>query len=166
MRRLIAAGVLVLLPACGGGSSPTAPAAPPPTTLPPRAQITVTFTPDPVVATPATGTDPTRPFHATYTMTIRETSGLSGNVNFWNETLENPVTGLFSGTVSFGADRVIALAGTNHLQAMGSLNIARSYDYGPGGNSGTGRGVISHVVVQVTDDKGNVINVEGTIRII
>jgi len=170
MRMLWAIGLLAVLPlaACGGSDSPTTPAAPPPTTLPPRSVVTVSFNPDPVVATP--NADPATssqfPFAYTYTMTIRETAGLSGNVNFWTEALENPVTGQFSQTRTFGADRVAALAGTNHLDAMGTLRIVRTNVYTPGGNSGTGRAITIHVVVQVGDDKGNTINSEGVIRIL
>lgn len=167
MRKTLALGILLALPGCGGDSSPAAPPAPPPTTLPARAAITVTFNPDPVVAVPNTGSNSGQfPYAYTFTMTIRETAGLSGNVNFWTETLVNPVTGQLSQTQTFGADRVIALGGTNHLAPMGSIQIVRTAVYNPGGNSGTGRGINIKIVVQVGDDKGNIINAEGTIRIV
>jgi hypothetical protein len=61
--------------------------------------------------------------------------------------------------------KVRARAGTNHLAPMGSLQIVLADIYNHG-NSGTGRGINIKIVVQVGDDKGNIINAEGTIRIV
>lgn len=154
---------LGLLPACGGGGSgaPTPPVTTPP---PQRALVTVTFTPDPVVALPSG--NPDFPFTATWTMTIREGAGLGANVNFWNETLFNPGSMLQGGTRNFGADQVILLAGSNRLQPNGTLTISRTSTYRPGGTTGTGRAVDVRVVVQLTDDRSNVLNVEATLRVI
>lgn len=158
--RLTLAVLALCATACGGDSVTGVPAYTQP--LPPdRASISVEFTPEPAVAVPSGNG-----LRADYVMTIRENAGLGGAVNFWNEELVNPVTGLHSVTTNFGADRVIAAAGTNRIQARGALTIQRALTYNPGGTAGTGRAVNVNVVVQVTDDNGNVHNVRATARIL
>jgi hypothetical protein len=150
------------LAACTGDitAPPALPAAPPP-----RAAIALTTSaPMPAIAT--VSSNPSLPFHATYSFTIHETAGVSGNVNFWSETVMDPVTGLAGPALNFGADRVIAAAGTNHLNANGSLTITRSFDYGPAITGGAGRAINVNTVVQVADDKGNVFNALIVIRIV
>lgn len=162
LRRLALACLAVGLPACSK-DSPTTSTAPPPTTLPARSVISVAFDPTPVIALPSS--DPARPFRAMYTMIFRETAGLACNVNLWTETYFNPVTGLRSNTVQFGAGDVVRLGGTNHLPASGTLRLTRDVNYSPGGTSGTGRAIDVEVAVQVIDANGNTINATGTVRV-
>jgi hypothetical protein len=99
-------------------------------------------------------------FVARFTITFRETAGLGANVDFFNITLRNSV-GLESPAFNHGADEVIRAAGTNHLAARGSLAIpfAQSYFNGLGTRS-----IIIIVVAQLTDERGNRINVSGQVE--
>lgn len=149
--------------ACGS-DSPTAPAGPPPTTLPARSAITITFEPDPVIA--SASLDPQFPFAYAYTMIIRETAGLPCNLNRWDETLINPVTNLQAPPRTYGVADAQRLAGTNFIAAMGTLRIPRTNTYNPGGTAGSGRQVNYRTAVQVIDANGNTINADNTIRIL
>ena len=141
---------------CGDEKSPTAPSSQSATT----ADITVTVSPNPVIASACTPTTCLSGFDfaALFTVQISETAGVGGNVNFVNVTLRNTTTGIEIGTVNVGADEVIRRVptATNHVNARGSLSIVNlgvTYRLTGGGRQGT-----LTVTVQFTDDRGNQIN--------
>jgi hypothetical protein len=73
------AGVCAVLATvgCGGGST-SAPSAPP-TPVPTRAEVTVTVSPPTLVA--QVNNDRTYPWRVDWTLVLRETAGVGGNVN-------------------------------------------------------------------------------------
>ena len=60
-------------------------------------------------------------------MTVTETSGVSGNVNFVNARLRHTATGAQSQPLNYGADRVISAAGTNHVNGRAFWEFGKGY---------------------------------------
>jgi hypothetical protein len=154
MRRLMAVGTLGLMTWACGGDSPTAPPPPPPPTA---ASITVTASPNPIIAadcTPATCGNSGFRYAASTTLTVTESAGVGGNVDFVNMTLRSGTTNTEVGTLNFGSGEISSFAGgTNHVNPRGSLAIRNiGIVYTLGGNA---RQATMTVAVQFTDDKGN-----------
>lgn len=149
---------------CGGSSSSPAAPTPAPTPAPAqRAAVTLTNSPDPIIAT-ASG-NPSFPWTATWEVVIRESAGLGGNVDFINVGLRN-LAGFESPSVSnWGADRIITRAGTNHFAAGGTLRIPLSTTY-TSGNVGGSRTIDLIVTAQIHDDRGNLITATSEVRVL
>jgi len=71
----------IVIAGCGGGGSTSAPSAPiaTPTPQATRAEVTLTVSPPTLVAKP--NNDRTYPWLVEWTLVLRETAGLGGNVN-------------------------------------------------------------------------------------
>jgi hypothetical protein len=117
----------------------------------------VTVDPSPVVWVPAGTGCTTQPDLALWTTTIRETAGLSGNVNFINVTARSKTTGLESNTLNYSANDVIARAGTNHVTGNGQISLKIGICSTLNASTGRQRAVTQ--VVNFTDDRGNLINI-------
>lgn len=165
MRKPIALVFLCVLtlPACGGNSNPGAPT-PTPTPAPTQAVVVATVTPTPVVAVPISqratfcAPNPDWQFVAAWTTTVRETAGLGGNVNFINVTAQNALGFALFGPINFDANYVIRRAGTNHVSGGGQITLS---DMGMCYFLNTGLSSLHVVqVVNFTDDRGNVMNIQ------
>jgi hypothetical protein len=166
MRRHFALGFLIVLtlPACGGSSSPTTPT-PTPTPVPTLAVVVATVTPTPVLAVPIRQRptfcppNPDWQFVAAWTTTVRETAGLSGNVNYINVIARNALGfDLFPAPINFDVNYVIRKAGTNHVNGGGQITLT---DMGMCYFLTTGLSSLHVVqVVNFTDDRGNVMNIQ------
>jgi hypothetical protein len=93
--------------------------------------VVATVTPTPVLAVPISqrptfcAANPDWEFVAAWTTTVRETAGLSGNVNFINVTAKNALgLELFKAPINFDANYVIRKAGTNR-EGRGSDHVKR-----------------------------------------
>lgn len=168
MRKLSALGLLAVLslPACGG-SSPSAPATPP-STLASRGVFVATASPNPIIAqdcTPALCGESTNRYAAVTAVTVAESAGLGGNIDFINVTLRNATTGVEPNTLNYGADEIARRAGgTNHVQGSGSLtvkDIGALYTLALGGRQAT-----MTIAVQVTDDRANRSNLIVTVLVV
>ncbi len=152
MRRMMTVVALGMFVSACGGSTPTAPAAPTPapTPAPSRAVVKVTVSPNPILATPSGNA--AFPNKMDYTVTVSETAGVGLNINRlirsyqeysggpeWEKGISNP------------AD-LIAKAGTNHVNAKGSLN-AGAYTITYNGS----RQFTLTVSVEAIDDLGNTV---------
>ena len=106
------------LAGCGGdGGSPNDPIS--------SGAFTVTVTPNPIVATDC---DPAvcggeGVLVAVGTIVITETAGVGGFVNLAAISLRNAATNAEVGTLSYSAQEIAALAGTNRVSANGTLTI-------------------------------------------
>jgi hypothetical protein len=168
MRKTLALGILAALPSCGG-SSPSAPVGPPPTTLPSQGSFTASFSPSPIIAqdcTPALCGSSTNRFLATGALTITESAGLAGNVDFVLLTLRNATTGVELTPVTYTANDMISRSstGSNHIPANGSITIRPLgiiYTLSFGGRQGT-----LTYAIQVTDDRGNRHNLVVTVQVV
>jgi hypothetical protein len=150
------AGVIGVLASRSG--EPDAPASAP-QPMPSMASISVSVTPSPIIAEATS--DPEFPWRARFTVVIRETAGLAGNVDFINESLRDTLFGFeIAPPLNIGAMEIIQRAGTNHISAGGSLSVPLGIDYRIGGG---GRQAILDIAVRFTDARGNVIT--GTARV-
>lgn len=143
--------LILLVASCGGGDGGS-PVGPTPTPAPTRAVLVVTITPSPVIALRNDTRCPTSPYASLWTTTIKETAGVSGNVNFINVTGRNPL-GFELSTVNYDVNEIIRRAGTNHVNAGGEISIRMGLCHGEPRQA--------HVVqvVNFTDDLGNAMNV-------
>jgi hypothetical protein len=104
-------------------------------------------------------------FVAAWTTTVRETAGLSGNVNFINVTAKNALgLELFKAPINFDANYVIRKAGTNHVKGGGQITLS---DMGMCYFLATGLSSL-HVVqiINFTDDRGNPLNIQSEFDIL
>ena len=121
-RTLLARGLVCLavaaLPSCGsgGGGSPVAP----PVTMPPppsRAVLTVSNSPDPIIAT--SFSDPRFPgfrWRVDWTTTFHESAGLGGNLDFIHVNFRTPQGGEPQNVLNYGATDIKERAGTNEVE--------------------------------------------------
>lgn len=140
----------LLATACSG-SSPTEPA------QASRASITVTTSPTSQVAT-CVNTNAL--CGATVTVTIQESAGLGGNIDFINSSFRN-TAGTIGDAANFPGSMIVTMSGTNRISARGSLTVPTTGTTRIGNlwsqNGGVGRVGVLVITVQMTDDRGNVI---------
>jgi hypothetical protein len=148
---LALAGALVFA-GCGGGGggTPAAPGTPAPTPAT-RAAVTVSVDPTSPVAQP-TG-DREYPWRVEWTLVLRETAGLGGNVNYVDVGFVNSFGFETTSALNYGADVIIRRAGRNHLDARGELQVPLSMVYRADGFGG--RTITLKNAVSFTDDRGN-----------
>jgi hypothetical protein len=146
-------GLALALPAlvaCGGGSTPAVPTA---AAAPSHAAVRLVVAPDPIPSS-ADGAAGAALREAAWTLTITETAGVGGTLNFVNGTLRDMQTGAVAdpgGRMSLGAADLVTLAGGTRLPPQGTVTIPGRLVYGlPYGSAG-GRLTIT---VQMTDDAG------------
>ena len=158
MRRACVLAV-ALVSGCGGSSgtgTTDAPLAPSAAVQLPQAALVVTIQVAPV--TP--GSEP-ETHVASWTITIRETAGVAGTVNFVNTTVRDAASGAGAGpsdVVALDRDQVIAAAGTDRIEGGGSLKVPEKLQYSL--LSG-GQKVALTSVVQLTDDNGHIVSGSG-----
>lgn len=123
----------IMLGGCGGRGSTSAPSAPiaTPTPQATRAELTLTVSPPTLVAKP--NNDRTYPWLVEWTLVLRETAGLGGNVNYVNVGFVNSFGFETPSALNYGADTIIRRAGTNHLTPLGELPIPLSMIYSADG---------------------------------
>jgi hypothetical protein len=135
--------------ACGNSSSPAAPSTPP---TPTTAVYAMAASPNPIVASP----DPFGfQYMATFTATVTETAGVSGNIDTLIVTLHESQTNLDRFTIGFNPSDIQNRAGTNHIGAKGTLDVPISLHYNL---TGSGRQATLIVGIILVDDFGHRIN--------
>ena len=99
-----------------------------------------------------------------WTLTVHETAGLSGNIDFFNLVLSENSTGAMTAVTNFGADEIVARFGTNHIDPRASRDFVFAYSLprAPGGT----RVLTITQTLQFTDDRGNVITKTVLVHII
>jgi hypothetical protein len=148
MHRVALTLALLVCVGCGS-SSPSAPTTPPVTTPPPAAQAVVTVSAPTGIIQPTASGEANLPFLAQWTVTLTETAGLGGNVNFYRLGFADD----FARTAfNVGADRVIRDAGSNHVPARGTFQLPMGIVYRGTFGSST---AVFHFEIDFTDDHGN-----------
>jgi hypothetical protein len=165
-RALAGAGVCAVLglAGCGGGGSTTAPTAPvaTPTPVPTRAEVTLTVSPPTLVA--VANNDRTYPWRVEWTLVLRETAGLGGNVNYVNVGFVNSFGFETPSALNYGADTIIRRAGSNHLYPNGELRIPLGMVYSADGFGQ--RTITLKNAVSFTDDRGNATMLGATASVV
>jgi hypothetical protein len=161
MRRfLIALPLVVGLAGCGDDTnSPTSPGSPSPspsaTAEPTIAVVTATSNPSLVAA--AVSADPAFTWQISWVLTVQETGGISGRLNFLQVTIADQQVLVLS------ASGISAVAGSNSVSARGSLQIPLTLQYTlPDG------GKLANVTTTInfTDARGNVLVTSAQLRIV
>jgi hypothetical protein len=96
------------------------------------------------------------PLRAEWSVTVTETAGIGGQINFTRATVSDGPTTI--GTVELGADDISGLLGTNRLEARGSLTAPMDMTLDV---SLSCRGLSLAVEAQFGDDRGNVLTGTG-----
>ncbi len=136
------AGAL-LAPGCGS-SSPTVPGNS-------RAAITVTVDPSPITGTQNAATFAVT---ATYTITLKETAGLGGEVQFISSAVYEPATGRQVALNYYDSTDLVVYQGTKRIEANGTLSVQQSVTYTLADLSKAADLVVS---VQLKDDNTNLV---------
>jgi hypothetical protein len=150
--------------ACGGGGSttPSAPSTPTPFPAATRADVTVSISPASPVAQP--NNDRNYPWRVDWTVVLRETAGLGGNVNYVNVGFVNNFGFETPSALNYGADVIVRRAGSNHLNARGELQIPLSMVYRADGFGG--RSITLTNAISFTDDRGHQMMLGGTAQVV
>lgn len=155
--------VTALTAACGGNSGSTgSPTSPPVSIVATRADVSVTISPNNPVAQPSGSRD--LPWQVDWTVVLRESAGLGGNVNYVNVGFVNSFGFETPGVLNYGADEVIRRAGTNRLNARGELRIPLSMIHRADGFGG--RTIQLKSLVNFTDDRGNNVTLGATANVL
>ncbi len=122
-----------------------------------RAQIALSVAPSPLV------TVATPPIYSlTYTVTITETAGLGGDLQYVNGTVFDDTTGLVAGFNNYDSSDLLVFVGTKHIDAGGSRAIQQQIQYAlPAGSTAA----VLTVNTQFKDDNGNFITQSILVRI-
>ena len=148
-----ASWVLCLLLAVSGcgfeGDLPTPPSPPSPPVPPTQAGLLLSLSASPVVAIPAA------PWSAEFTLTVKETSGIGGDIQLVRVTLVDPAGALLAQT-ELGAEQVKEqLGGSNHIGGGSTQEfpMSLSFDFSPDTPIGN-----LNVTVELSDDRGNAVS--------
>lgn len=124
-----------------------------------RAVIGVTVTPNPVTGT----LNPvTTAVTATYTITITETAGLGGTVDFVSSTVYNPSTGTQVALTYYDSSDLVVYVGSKRIEAKGTLVVPQTVTYTLPDATVPANLSIS---VQLTDDRQNLVHESVLVKI-
>jgi hypothetical protein len=135
------AGAL-LAPGCGNGT-PTIPGGSG------RSAITITVAPNPVTSTQDTTTFAVT---ASYTITVKETAGLGGEVQFISSAAYEPSTGAQVALNYYDSTDLVVYQGSKRIEANGELTLQQSVTYTLADYSKAADLVVS---MQLKDDRTN-----------
>jgi hypothetical protein len=161
-----AAVVLALLLAVSGcgfeGDLPTPPTPPSPPAPPTQAGLTLSLSSSPIEA--EISADGSAPWSAEWTLTVQETAGIGGNIDFVRAILAD-AGGATVAETELDVEQVSEqLGGTNHIRGGSSQQIpmSLSFDFPADTPSANLR-----VTVQLTDDRGHTVSatVEAVIQV-
>lgn len=142
----------LLLPACQSDTG----------TIPdnPRAVITVTLEPNPVIGTQDAFTGSVS---TAYIVQIREVAGLGATITFVNSTVFDPETGVQVGASYFDSADLKVFIGSDRVEAQGELDVPQTVTYAlPDARLEADL----TVNVQAVDDQGGLINQSVLARVV
>jgi len=149
-------GLLFTGPGCGyEGDLPTTAEPPSPPVPPTQAATALSVTPSPIDAVVAV--DGSDPWSAEWTLTVQETAGIGGDIDFVRATLTDS-TGASIAETELDIDQVSEqLGGSNHIEGGSNQEILMSlnFDFPDDVLSGDLR-----VTLQLSDDNGNTVSAD------
>jgi hypothetical protein len=137
-------GVALLAPGCGN-TTPTIPGGIG------RAAITVTVAPNPITATEDATTFAVT---ASFTITLKETAGLGGEVQFISAAVYDPSSGGQVALNYYDSTDLVVYQGTKRIEANGELTLQQSVTYTLADHSKAAELVVS---TQLKDDLTNLV---------
>ena len=112
------------------------------------AVITVSVSPNPITATLYSTAGPT--YTASWTTTMVESGGRGGTVQSIEGDIYDSVTGDLLGTTNYNSSNLLALFGTDRINALGSMSVPQQATY----TLATGKAALLTVTVKFIDDGG------------
>lgn len=158
-----ALGILLAASGCGYDDelpTPTRPISPPP--VPPtQAAITLSVSPSPVDAVVALEGEP---WSADWTITVRETSAVGGDIDFVRGMLRDAAGATIAETELDASAISEQLGGSNHIRGGSTQDLLMSLNFDFPVDAGSGD---LSVTLQLTDERGNVVSTtaDDTIRV-
>jgi hypothetical protein len=158
-RLWLAAGAFLLLPlvlpACNNKNNTTSASGI-------EAALALTIVPNPVVA--MNTLNPTiADYDIRWMVTITETAGVGGDVQFVKATLFDPSTGLEAAQPTLlDSSDLLVIEGTNHLNPKGSLTVSQQLSYRL---ASRGRAALLSIAVEMKDDNGNLIDQSTLVQV-
>jgi hypothetical protein len=140
------------LPSCKSTTAPTASGA---------ATLVVTVVPDPIVAT-NTLNPAVFDYDISWKVTITDTGGVGGSLNFVTGHLYDPLTGQPANSTILDKNDLLVLFGQDHIPPNGTITVQQQLSYRL---AERGRQAILSVEVQMLDDNSNVINQGGLVQV-
>ena len=123
----------------------------PPPVPPSQAAIALSVSPSPIDAVPAVEG---APWSAAWTLEVRETAGLGGNIDFVRATLTD-ASGRTLAETELDVDAVSSQIGSAHIRGAGLVRLQMSLNFEFPSDVLSGD---LHVSLQLTDDGGNVVS--------
>ena len=114
-----------------------------------RAVVTVTVDPNPIVSTQDATTFAAT---ATYKITLKESAGLGGEVQFISSTAYDPSTGAQAALNYYDSTDLVVYQGTKRIEANGELTLQQSVTYALADHT-TAADLV--VTMQFKDDRTN-----------
>ncbi|HWX25047.1 MAG TPA: hypothetical protein VN083_08400 [Vicinamibacteria bacterium] len=149
-RRALWTGGILLLPlalaGCNNNNTTSSTAA--------FAALTLTVAPNPIIAK-NTINPGVFDFDIQWTVTITETAGVGGDLNFVSATLFDPSTGIEIGRTSLDSSDLLVLAGANHLNPKGTLTVNQNLSYRL---ASRGRAALLSVTAEMRDTNKNLLD--------
>jgi hypothetical protein len=114
--------------------------------------LTLAVTPNPVVSTLYSTVGPT--YAATWTVSIVESAGEGGTVQFVKSSVYDNTTGALLATSNFDDKDLQVFVGSSRVEANSALAVPQQATFAP--STGVGKAATLVVVVTFKDDAGNV----------
>ncbi len=143
-RRALPLLLASFLATCSSNTSPTTAT---------RAVVTVSVSPNPIIS--ARSANPAFDYDIQWTVTITETAGVGGTINFVDSRLFDPATGVAVGSNDLDSTDLLVLTGSNHLAAKGTLSVQQTISYRL---PSRGKAALLAVNVEMRDDNQNLID--------
>jgi hypothetical protein len=127
-----------------------------------RAAITVGTDPNPVPVVSATRLGSA--FSARFKVVIREIAGQGGEVQAVTSTLYEEASGAIVGLVTYDTSALIVFVGEKRVEANGTLEVPIQIDY-TNPSDATVPTARLHVLVNLKDDRGNIVSSSALVRV-
>ena len=152
-RALFCVAAIAPLASCGS-SSPTSPS------TGARAVVTLTVTPDPIVAVITNTIGPT--YTATWTLKLTESGAVGGTVQLMRASVFDEASGRLVAVTNYDYKDLIVFVGKNRLEAKGTLEIPLQISYVL---STLNRAATLTIFTTVKDDNGNLVESSILVKI-
>jgi hypothetical protein len=147
-------GLLLAVSGCGfDGELPTPTRPPSPPVPPAQAAIALSLSSSPIEA--AVAANASAPWSAAWTLRVRETTGIGGDIDFVRATLADSSGASITETELDAGEVSQQLGGSNHIRGGSTQEIPMSLDFNFPADAFS---AALHVTVQLSDDRDNIVS--------